>query len=267
MERHEIGDQRSPIYLAVADMDGDGDMDVATTTNRHPFLYRSEVAWFRNNGPNAAWDKYIIRSRRFFSNPITNANGIAIADIDGDGRQDVVVGTGRVTKAQGSVYWFKAPADVSGTWQRFSIEEKVLNSYFKMYTMDIDDDGDQDIIASGQNQGTAVLLNPGNPAAADTAWQKKFISTDGYKTGSSNYLDDLDGDGAIDILNTYMEYTPETPGNVSWFSITADNASLSFNRTMVDIALPSAFDINSLDVNGDGRKDLVVSTYNNDELY
>ena len=31
--------------------------------NRHPFLYRSEVAWFRNNGPNAAWDKYIIRAQ------------------------------------------------------------------------------------------------------------------------------------------------------------------------------------------------------------
>ena len=36
---------------------------------------------------------------------------------------------------------------------------------------------------------------------------------------------------------------------------------------MVDAALPSAFDINSMDVNGDGRRDIIVSTYNNPGLY
>lgn len=266
-QRHEIGPQRNPIYLCVQDMDGDGDLDVVTTSNMHPFQYRSEVAWFRNNGPTAAWDKFIISSRGFFQNHINNANGVAVADIDGDGRQDVIVGTGRVTKAQGSVYWFKAPADVNGVWQRFTIEQKVANSYFKMYTMDINGDGKQDIIAGGQNEGTMVFTNPGNPTADGVVWQRTPLPADANKTGSSNYLVDLDGDGSIDILNTFMEYTPNIPGNVSWFSIQSDANPPVFTRTMVDIDLPSAFDINSMDVNGDGRKDLIVSTYNNPALY
>ena len=48
-ERHIIADQTSPIYLFVKDMDGDNDPDVASTTNRHPLRWDSEVAWFRNN--------------------------------------------------------------------------------------------------------------------------------------------------------------------------------------------------------------------------
>ena len=48
-KKHVIGDQTTPIYLVVEDMDNDGDLDVATTTNRHPGLYDSEVAWFQNN--------------------------------------------------------------------------------------------------------------------------------------------------------------------------------------------------------------------------
>ena len=60
-EIHIIGDQSSPIYLYVKDMDGDNDLDVASTTNRHPLKWEYEVAWFRNNlDQNASWDKFII---------------------------------------------------------------------------------------------------------------------------------------------------------------------------------------------------------------
>ena len=34
--RHDIGPQTSPIYLDVADIDGDGALDVAATADVHP---------------------------------------------------------------------------------------------------------------------------------------------------------------------------------------------------------------------------------------
>jgi len=118
-EKHIIADQSSPIYLYVKDMDGDNDLDVASTTNRHPLKWDSEVAWFRNNlDQNAPWDKFIISSGAPEDNPITNTNGIIISDIDQDGYEDVVVGTGMVTKKIGCVYWFKAPNEPTGKWQR-----------------------------------------------------------------------------------------------------------------------------------------------------
>ena len=118
-ERHVIADQSSPIYLFVKDMDGDSDLDVASTTNRHPLKWDSEVAWFRNNlSKNAPWDRLIISPNGPEGTYITNTNGITIADIDNDGYEDVVVGTGMVTKRIGSVYWFRAPDTPEGKWRQ-----------------------------------------------------------------------------------------------------------------------------------------------------
>ncbi len=47
----------------VADMDGDRDLDVVSTTNVHPAIYDSEVAWFQNNlSTGEEWKKIIISS-------------------------------------------------------------------------------------------------------------------------------------------------------------------------------------------------------------
>ena len=105
-EKHIIGQQDKSIYLYVKDIDGDGDLDVASTTNDHPNFYESEVAWFRNNmQQELPWEKFIISSRTPLENAITNSNGIVVADIDGDGHEDVAVGTGRVMVDIGSVYF------------------------------------------------------------------------------------------------------------------------------------------------------------------
>ena len=110
--RHDIGPQTSPIYLDVADIDGDGALDVAATADVHPGGSNSEVAWYRNNlKQGQAWDKIVISSDKPETNPIFGAGGIVIADIDGDGRKDAVVVTGNVITPKGDVYWFKAPAD------------------------------------------------------------------------------------------------------------------------------------------------------------
>ena len=257
-EKHIIGPQSSPIYLYVKDIDGDGDLDVASTTGRHPLVWDSEVAWFRNNlSQGDPWDKFIISPGTPDEEPITNTNGIVLADIDGDGREDAVVGTGRVTDSIGSVYWFKSPEDPAGTWQRFGVEKGAANSYFKMYTMDVNEDNKPDIIAGGR-QGAVIFINPGTPAQAGAVWEK-ISFPDG--TGSALYLDDLDGDGTVDVLNTLLH------GNVSWFAIDYENGEVVFNRTMIDEDLDRAFDVNCMDINGDNRKDVIVTILDQPNIY
>ena len=257
-EKHIIGPQSSPIYLYVKDIDGDGDLDVSSTTGRHPLLWDSEVAWFQNNtNMGAPWGKFIISSSAPEDNPITNANGIVISDIDGDGREDVAVGTGRVTESIGSIYWFKAPEDPRGEWQRFDIEVDAANSYFKIYTMDVNEDNKLDIIAGGR-QGAVYFINPGTPAQAGAVWEKKNFPED---TGSALYLDDLDGDGKPDVVNTLLH------GNVSWFAIGYENGEVVFYRTMIDEDLDRAFDVNCMDINGDNKKDVIVTTLDQPNIY
>jgi len=257
-EKHTISAQSSPIYLYVKDIDRDGDLDVASTTGRHPLLWDSEVAWFQNNlNQDAPWGKFIISSSDPEDEPITNTNGILVSDIDGDGREDVVVGTGRVTESIGSVYWFKSPEDPTGEWQRFDIEVDAANSYFKIYTMDVNQDNKLDILVGGR-QGAVIFINPGNPAQAGALWEKIRFPEG---TGSSLYLDDMDGDGKLDVINSFLH------GNVSWLTIAYENGEVVFNRTMIDADLDNAFDVNCMDINSDGKKDVIVTLLNQPHVY
>ena len=257
-EKHIIGDQSSPIYLYVKDMDGDNDLDVVSTTNRHPLKWNSEVAWFRNNlDQNTSWDKFIISSANPENNPITNTNGIVVSDIDKDGYEDVVVGTGMVAKRIGSVYWFRALGEPNGKWQRYDIEVGAANSYFKIYTVDVNNDSMEDIIV-GERRGAFLFINPGNPAQEGAVWEKIAFPE---KTGGSFYLDDLDGDGKIDLLNSSSE------GTVSWINIEYEDGKIALNQTIIDDDLEKAFDINCMDINGDGKKDVIVTLLNQPKIY
>ena len=265
--RHVIGDQNSPIYLYTADMDGDGDLDIVTTSNVHPGVYNSEVAWFQNNlRMGREWKKYIILARTPADNStITyNANGVTVADIDSDGNPDVVIGTGMVTKQKGCVYWFKAPTNpTQENWPRFQVEPTTTMSFMKMYTLDVNNDRKPDIIA-GTNGGTYVYLNPGNPAQNGAAWERQLLA-DG--TGSSNYLADMDSNGKLDIINSQIGPKPDYIGSVSWYKPGYSGGTVSFEQTMLDSSLVRAFDINAMDANGDNIQDVVVSIFQEYGLY
>ncbi len=268
-QKHVIGEMTSPIYLDVIDMDGDGDLDVASTTNLHPGLFDSEVAWFQNNlNESGEWEKIVISSNAGENSPITNSNGIAVADIDGDGINDVAVCTGRVTEIIGDVYWFKGPDDPAGEWKRFDIEVDAMNSYFKLYTMDVNEDGLLDLLVGG-NQGAVVFMNPGDPALAGAVWEKIAFPEDEGETGSSFYLDDINGDGKVDVLNTYTGAVTDDPGNASWFDMGYDvmASQVLFDRTMIDPELTRAFDINCMDINGDSKKDVICTVFQQPEVY
>ena len=81
-KKHVIQPMFDDAFEAVAaDLDGDGDIDVAATSWRTP----GRVAWFENNGdPRGTWTHHPLKDNW------RSANQVIIADMDGDGRPDII---------------------------------------------------------------------------------------------------------------------------------------------------------------------------------
>src|SRR5439155_2743324 len=121
--------------IAVADLNGDGHLDIVssdTTDDKTPQKDNGTLFWFENDGT-GNFKQHIIAKNEpgWFER-------LAIGDIDGDGRPDVVV----VLNRAGSVVWFRNPGKpATGPWQRHVIVNGGLPGAYDVALGDFDGDG------------------------------------------------------------------------------------------------------------------------------
>lgn len=85
-----------------ADIDGDGDLDVVTSS----WAKKGGLAWFENSGdPRGNWNQHTLKSNW------PRANAIAVADLDKDGRVDILGGAER---GSNEVRWWRNSGSRSG---------------------------------------------------------------------------------------------------------------------------------------------------------
>jgi hypothetical protein len=92
---HQIAeDPLGVFHLYVADVDGDGDTDVLSTS-----FGDDTIAWFQNVGSNS-----LVFVEHIISESVDDPSGIHAVDLDDDADTDVIV----VSAADGSVRWFES---------------------------------------------------------------------------------------------------------------------------------------------------------------
>jgi uncharacterized repeat protein (TIGR01451 family) len=145
----------------------------------------------------------------------------ALADIDGDGRQDAIVGL--LNPSQG-LYWYAYPHSGLATdpWTRHTIAASG-QFYEDLAPYDVNQDGAVDVIAS-VNQQFVWFENPrghgGNPAV--DPWPQHVIGN--TPEGENNVLlQDIDGDGRIDVVTANSIYFQITP--TQWLAVQYNAAS------------------------------------------
>lgn len=169
--------------IALADLDRDGDPDV--TING---------IWFENPGQDrkGEWTKHT------YAEWHPNST-VECADINGDGRLDVVLSPSELKEQNYHLSWFEIPANVkSDPWTEHPIVKKIECVIHGLQLADVDGDGSMDIIYSEMHQGVdpdevAVLFNRNK----GQHWIKQVVSTKG-----SHYVQaaDVDADGDIDLM-------------------------------------------------------------------
>jgi hypothetical protein len=177
--------------LAFGDIDNDGDLDAAQ------FLASNgnAIAWWENPGNGGAdWPRHGIGGT---IGPI--ADQVRIADINGDGRNDVVVSETNEGSSGNNLMWFQCPTDprASSSWTRYTIASDMasLNS---MDVGDMNNDGRLDVI-TGELTGTSQVTiweNVNNGAS----WTAHVVSS-GKDSHLGARVVDLDNDGDKDILS------------------------------------------------------------------
>ena len=169
--------------LALGDIDRDGDPDVVIGG-----------IWFENPGSilDGAWQPHK------FGDWHPSAS-VEVADINGDGRPDIVLAPSELAGNWYRLSWFEAPADPrQAGWTEHVIVDRIECVVHGLATADFNGDGAVDIAASEMHQGqdpdeVIVFANRKH----GSAWDKQVLSTKGSHCIQAG---DIGADGDIDLV-------------------------------------------------------------------
>ena len=228
----------APFGLAVADVNGDGRPDVLTAnyvTNTVGVLLGTGTGTF---GAIATYS----------AGPGSSPLSIAVADVNGDGKSDLVtansgsstagvlLGTG--TGSFGAVTTYSAGGTPDG-----------------IAVADVNGDGKPDLlVANSSSNSTGVLLGTGTGTFGAAA----TYSVGANSQPSDIYVADVNGDGKLDVL------TANYGNNMVGVLLGTGTGTFGAVATYSVGSGGIPYDIVVADVNGDGKPDLITANYGSD---
>jgi len=133
----------APGELSLADIDGDGDADIAVSV-----VNDNKIAWYENSsGDGLTWTEHVI------STLITQPVGSHVADIDNDGDVDLFTSSG----PDNTVLMHLNSSGDGSTWET-SILTSTLQYAWGIDTADFNSDGDLDIVTTAYGDDSIRLF-------------------------------------------------------------------------------------------------------------
>ncbi len=251
----DVGTGSAPTFV---DLDGDGDLDLVVGESLGTLLT------FRNGtvGTAGAFTAVTGASNPFNGIDVGNWSDLTFVDLDGDGDLDLVSGNAGgtlLTFRNGTVGTAGAFTAVTGASNPFDGIDLGDNS--NPTFVDLDGDGDADLVVGGYHGRLFYFQNTGTAAApvftALTGADNPFNGIDVGQASAPTFAD-LDGDGDRDmvvgeILGALLTFRNGTVGAAGAFTAVT-GASNPFNG--IDVGNDSAPTF--VDLDGDGDADLVV---------
>jgi len=224
---HPVGDW---MYAGVAagDMDSDSDPDIVLVNNADKTL-----SWLENVSQGESWTQHSVCAI-----PAECYYALDVEDMDGDGRNDVALGTYE------GLYWYR-----NGTsgWTEHEVK---LEFCRKVFVADVDSDGDADLVTVFKDDVLEYYIAwMENLDGAGESWDEHLITlADNDVDGMA--VADMDGDLAPDVV--------ATPRNnwINWYGNPGTTGAEWDENWVVNIDQPIGLTVGDLD--GDGDMDVPV---------
>jgi len=215
---HDLFDDDQYRYssdIEVADIDGDGDLDVIEAAQDS-----NKIFWFENDGTPETNDDDDYWTSTKIKGGFSAAYDVAAADIDNDGDMDVIGAAYTGDK----VSWFENDGTPGGiNWDTHDIGTP--NGPLSLVTVDFDYDGDIDVLSvAAVGDKIKLFVNDGTP---DDGWTTKGVATSVDKP-ENIFVADIDQDGDLDVVAAILN-----DDEINWYET---SAIPEFSNIMMPIA-------------------------------
>ncbi|PHX77748.1 MAG: hypothetical protein CK543_01275 [Flavobacteriales bacterium] len=249
----------SPFGLALADIDGDGKLDMLVTN-----YVDNSVSVFRNKASSGAISSSSFDAKVEFSTGSTPSD-IAIADLDLDGKVDMVVSN----FADNTISVYRNISS-SGSISSSSFDSRVSFSTntnpYSISLADVDGDGKLDISVANR-YGTSVSVFRNNSSSGSFSTSSFSTAVD-FSTGAGSEPHklvhaDVDGDGKLEMCVSNWN------GGISVFQNTSSSGSITSSSFASNIdfsvgSIPRGLALGDLD--GDGKVDILASNWSSGSI-
>ena len=220
------------------DIDGDQDNDILAAS-----LEDNQIIWFRNDGGTPIhWEKIVVAYN------VIGAHSVYAADFDNDGDLDII---GAAYQGQPGIAWWRNDGGDPVVWTKFPVANTFINAH-EIYAADLNSDSLIDVLGAFSDLNKIAVWYNGGGNPID--WTEQTLITN-FTLAKSVRAGDIDGDGDIDVIGASI-----IDNDVLWWR--NDNGNpVSWNKQDIDLNYYGAHRVDTADINGDGKLDVVGAAY------